>query len=153
MGSIIEHGSPQSLCYIEFRMDQKQMEALRERKKLMSVGPELEGSPLGVLPDNVFGFTYSPVNESTPLFTKRPFQSFEIHKLTEGIVQILGFVAPEEAAKIKEGSAQIEFNLYPEPHKEATELVEVPMDRVLRIKPSSRIDGNYLPIALDAVSA
>jgi hypothetical protein len=134
-------------------MVEKQLRELRENKRLMPVGPEFEGSPLGVLPDNVFGFTYSPLNEHTPLFMKQTFQCFEVHKLAGGQVHLLGFVTPEDAARINSGIAAIEFHLFPAPFQQATELVEVPLERIRNARPFSRQDGNFLPILLDAASA
>jgi len=131
-------------------MDQDQLEALRQRKQLMPVGPELEGTPLAALPESIYGFTYSPLNESTPLFKKRTFQSFEVHKLPDGHVQLLVYVSPQQAGQIKSAKEPLDVNVYPEPHGEATELIELPLDRIARAKPSSRQDGNFIPVHLDA---
>ncbi len=129
---------------------EKQFTALREQKKLTIVSPEQEGTPLATLPDNLYGFTFSTVNESTPLFAKRQFQSFEIHKLQHGVVHLLGFLTEKEAATFFTGREQVDCRLYPEPRGESTRLVEVPLDRVARARAMSRSDGNYLPLILDA---
>ncbi|MBL8291848.1 MAG: hypothetical protein JNN08_08425 [Bryobacterales bacterium] len=123
----------------------------RGRHKVTPVSDELEGVPLGSLPDNIFGFTSSPLNESTPLFSMRIYQSFEVHKLDAGTIVVLGFVTAQEAETFKAGRESVEVHLYPEPRDEAQTFVEVPLDRVGRAKPMSRSDGNYLPIQLDPV--
>jgi len=130
-------------------MDEKQLEALRQQKQLMLVGPELEGTPLAALPDNIYGFTSSPLNESTPLFKKRIFQSWEVHKLADGQVQMLVYVSPQQASQIRSATEPLDVNVYPEPHGEATELIELRLERISRAKPASRQDGNYIPVHLD----
>ncbi|MBM3814364.1 MAG: hypothetical protein FJW20_22295 [Acidimicrobiia bacterium] len=129
-------------------MNEKQLEAIRLGKKLIAFGPELDGCPLGTLPENIYGFTFSPLNDSTPLYNKRAFQSFEVHKTAEG-VQILGYATPDQARQIREG-VEVEFNLYPEPRDNSTELVELSLHRIVKAKPLSRTDGNYMPVHLDA---
>ena len=131
---------------------EQQFASLRQRKALKLVAEDKEGSPLATLPDNIYGFTFSPVNESTPLFTKRQFQSFEVHKLTEGVVHLLGFLTEKEAAVFFEGKESLECHLYPEPRAESTRLVEVPLERVAKVRAVSRSDGNYMPMTLDPAS-
>ncbi len=123
----------------------------RLRHSVTPVSDELEGVPLGSLPDNVFGFTSSPLSESTPLFARRIFQSFEVHKLDAGSVVLIGFVTPQEAAAFNAGKESVDARLYPEPRDQASAFIEVPLDRVGRTRPMSRSDGNYLPVQLDPV--
>jgi|SoiMethySBSTD1v2_1073268.scaffolds.fasta_scaffold3123193_1 hypothetical protein len=126
-----------------------QLTSLRERKGLTIVAPEKEGAPLATLPDNLFGFTFSPVNESTPLFAKRQYQSFEVHKLTGGVVHLLGFLTEKEAAIFFEGKEPMDCQLFPEPHEESKRLVEVPLERIAKAKALSRSGGNFMPVTLD----
>ncbi len=128
---------------------EKQFVSLREQKGLALVAVEKEGAPLATLPDNLYGFTFSPVNESTPLFTKRQFQCFEVHKLAAGIVHLLGFLTEKEAATFFGGKEPLVCHLYPEPLGESTRLVEVPLERIAKAKPVSRSSGNYMPLTLD----
>ncbi|MEZ5399303.1 MAG: hypothetical protein R2729_06510 [Bryobacteraceae bacterium] len=126
-----------------------QLTSLRTQKSLAHLAPADEGTPLGRLPDNIYGFTSSPVNELTPLFTKRIYQSFEVHKLTAGVVHIIGFVTPDAAASIFEGTEPVDIDLYPEPHGDAQRLVEIPLPRIVRARNVSRMNGNFMPIHLD----
>jgi hypothetical protein len=128
---------------------EQQLATLRAQKALTVIASEREGAPLATLPDNLYGFTYSPVNESTPLFAKRTFQVFEVHKLTLGVVHLLGFLTEKEAATFFDGKESLECHLYPEPHGEATRLVEVPLERIAKAKQVSRSAGNYMPLTLD----
>jgi hypothetical protein len=118
---------------------------------LTLVTDELVGVPLEALPDNVYGFTFSPLNENTPLFAKRVFQCFEIHRLADGEVEILGFLTPKEAQALREGREELDVKLYPEPRDESTELVTVQLHRIIRAKPPVRSDGNYMPVHVDAI--
>ena len=138
----------QFVSSISPELDQ-QLAALRERKGLALIAAEREGAPLATLPDNLFGFTFSPVNESTPLFAKRQFQCFEVHKLTAGVVHLLGFLTEKEASTFFQGKEAMECHLYPEPLAESTRLVEVPLERIAKAKPVSRSSGNYMPITVD----
>ena len=128
---------------------EEQLTALRDRKGLTLIAAEREGAPLATLGDNLFGFTFSPVNESTPLFAKRQFQSFEVHKLTSGVVHLLGFLTEKEAATFFDGKEPMDCQLFPEPHGESKRLVEVPLERIAKAKALSRSDGNYMPLTLD----
>ena len=129
---------------------QAQIEAIRACNRVANVAGELEGSPLASLPDHVYGFTYSPLNESTPLFATRSIQSFEVHRLAERTVRLLGFVKPAEAAALAKGDEDLDVQLYPEPHGDAASLVQVPLERILKARPVSRIDGNFMPLHLAA---
>jgi hypothetical protein len=129
---------------------QRRIEALRVKNQVSAVKAEQEGAALGTLPDRVYGFTYSPLNASTPLFGTRTLACFEVHKLSGGVVHLLGFLKPSEAAAVEEGVRAAEVNLYPEPWGDAQSLVEVPLERIVRAKPLSRSEGNYMPLHLDA---
>ena len=126
-----------------------ELEAIRARKQLTLVSPAQEGEPIGMLPDNVYGFTYSPLSQSTPLFAKHTKQSFEVHKMLQGDVHLIGYVTTAEAEKFLIGREAMEIHLYPEPHAESTAMIELPLDRLVKAKPLSRADGNYMPVSID----
>jgi len=129
---------------------EEKLESLRSSKGLAPVAGPQEGAPLGNLPDQIYGFTFSPLNESTPLFARRLFQSFEVHKLAEGAVEVLGFVTSREAQAIRDAADALDLNLYPEPKADSSELVQLPLDRIAKAKPASRCEGNYMPVHLDS---
>jgi hypothetical protein len=131
---------------------EKERQAVRARNSVIPISVENEGSALAGLPDNIYGYTHSPVNESTPLFVQRTFQSFEIHKLAEGIVHVLGYLTPADAQLATDNREPVDVKLYPEPFGEATRLTEVSLERIIRAKPLSRMDGNYMPVTLDATA-
>ncbi len=128
---------------------QRQIELVRVRNTVTPVKTEDEGSPLEQLPDRTYGFTYSPVNESTPLYARRTLQAFEVHKLSDGVVHLLGFLKAADAAKLAAATGELDVNLYPEPNGDSTTLVEVPLERVMRARPVLRGDGNYMPLKIE----
>lgn len=139
---------PQPATTITPELDQR-LADLRSQKGLKAVASDQEGSPLASVAENTFGYTSSPLGPSTPLFAKRIFQCFEVHKLTGGIVHLLGFVTEKEAARVFESGQAVELNLYPEPREESSRLVEIPLERIARAKPLTRSDGNYMGMTVD----
>ncbi|MBM3739358.1 MAG: hypothetical protein FJW39_26610 [Acidobacteria bacterium] len=129
---------------------QRQIEAVRVKNGVRPIPVEHEGVPLGSVPAQVFGFTYSPINESTPLFAERTLASFEVHKVSDTGARLLGFVTAPDAQGFASGG-EMSLNLYPEPWGEAKSLIEVPVERIARAKPLSRADGNCMPLQLDSV--
>jgi hypothetical protein len=129
---------------------EREVEAVRARNGVSPVRLEDEGVPLASLPDSVYGYTYSPLNESTPLFAERTFQSFEVHKLTEGVVHVLGYVSAGDAGRLSGAQEPADIRFYPEPYGEATRLAEVSLERIVRARPVSRADGNYMTLTLAA---
>jgi len=97
-----------------------------------------EGFGLDKLPSGVFGFTFSPSYEDSPLFRERSPHSFEVHKLRDGQKFLLGFVSSADKAKIGHcgSEARSEAHVFLHPHAEtnATEVVCIPVSRVARFK-------------------
>src|SRR4051812_5677234 len=100
-------------------------EELRQEHGVRPLPPEFEGFALRRIPEGVYGFSYSPVQE-VPLFGTQRLQSFEIHYLKGGETHIVGYVTPEEAKEIRAGGTFLKCKVYPQAYEEATELVSVP---------------------------
>jgi hypothetical protein len=126
-----------------------ELQALRETNALKLIAADQEGVSLGQLPNGIYGYTYSPISEETPLFATKAFQSFEVHKLADGRVRVIGFVREQEQRSIAAGDEPVEFNLYPAPHGESNKIIAIEASRIARAKAPSRIDGNYMRIDLD----
>ena len=129
---------------------ENQIQTFRARHELRPLASAEEGMPLGELPSKVFGYTYSPLNSSTPLFARRTFQCFEVHKLDEERANVVCFVTRQEADAIQSGGEIVELKLYPEPAGDSTALVEVNVARIAKAKMPSRSNGNYMPVHLDS---
>ena len=130
-------------------MSNTDREQLRAERKLRLIETEEAGNSIEMSPKGVFGFTYSPNTEGVPLFPKHTFQVFEVHKLADETVHFIGFMTPEEAQKLAANAEEaVDLKLYPEPFENATQIVSVPQDRILRAKPVSREKGNWFPITV-----
>jgi hypothetical protein len=121
-----------------------QLEALRLKEKLARVTDELEGMPISALPDGVYGYSYSQPSDEMPLFAKRQYQCYEWHKRHDGVITVVGYAKPADAAAIEARTEPVDFNLYPEPYGEATTLLILDGKRIRRAKAPSRSDGNYM---------
>ncbi|MGA3025138.1 MAG: hypothetical protein ABSF98_10230 [Bryobacteraceae bacterium] len=107
---------------------------LRFSRNLRALETEEEGFALPALPAGIYGFTYSPNFEETPLFGTKTFQAFEFHKLTDGAVELVGYMTAADADRFGSGEAGVEVHLYPDAWKDAQQLVSVPMARIVRSK-------------------
>ncbi len=123
-------------------------ESLRAQRKLRIINKSEAGSAAEDCPKGVYGFTCSPNSEGSPVFPTQPFQSFEIHRLSDGAVQYIGFMTDGDASALESASDPIELKLYPEPFGEAQKLVCVPRERIYRPRSVSRDQGNWMPFIL-----
>ena len=74
-------------------------DALRREHNVALVSPSQEGFAAEHLPDGVYGFTSSPALAS-PLFAIRHHRNFEIHRMANGVIAVIGFVTPAEASQL-----------------------------------------------------
>ena len=107
---------------------------LRSQRNLRALETAEEGFAIPALPAGVYGFTYSPNFEETPLFGNKRFQTFEFHKMADGAVEMVGYVTAGEAERLRAGETGIEVHLYPDAWKDADQLVSLPMARLVRTK-------------------
>lgn len=120
-------------------------EALRASRSLRALTKEEEGTDVFLLPDGVFGYTYSPGQKEMPIYAKQPYQSFEVHRLKDGSTHLLGFVSADVKTRIDARNGAIEAVLYPAPFTTSTELVSVDVQDLQPAKKAiSREDGNPL---------
>jgi hypothetical protein len=130
-----------------------QLESVRAANGVRLVTEEQEGTSFAKLPPGVYGYTNSPMLADAPLYTKRIFRSFEIHKAVGGEGQVIFYVTPAIAHEIGSGRDFVECALYPEPHGEATEMVALPLRRVVGAKNPSRDEGNFIRAAVRSPEA
>ena len=124
---------------------QSEIEVLRALHQVRLIDPEQEGTSASRLPAGVYGFTYSPVN-AAPLFREKKAQTFEVHKLPDDRVHLVGFIT-KEAAEASTSTEQMDLQVYPEAWEDAFTAVSIPESRIRRSQGPSRSDGN--PIVLD----
>jgi hypothetical protein len=107
---------------------------LRSNRNLRAVASEEEGFAIPALPAGIYGFTYSPNFDETPLFANKRYQSFEFHKMADGAVELVGYLTAAEAERVNSGQANVEVHLYPGAWKDADRLVSLPLARLVRTK-------------------
>jgi hypothetical protein len=124
------------------------LEGLRMRHELRPLTAEEEGFATNHLPNGVYGFTCAPSEELVPLFAKKTWHSFEVHKLPDGSEHLIGFVTPQEADAIRKGLPG-HVELFPDPWEQSSELVSIPRSRMAPSKRGpSREGGNGLKMEL-----
>src|SRR3954468_19632372 len=100
-------------------------ETLRESGGVRLVTEQEEGAGVNILPDGVYGYTYSPGLPNAPLFVTRRYRSYEIHKVS-GEVFIVGFVSADVARDLGSAVDDVTLQLRPEPDAETAVLVKIP---------------------------
>lgn len=127
---------------------ERAFEEIRASHGLRPLTEEESGSGVDQLPNGVYGFTYSPALENFPLFRGRDLRSYEGHKLADGSVLLLGFLTAEEKNVLDTTSESAIIHLFPEPKGDATDLVIVPMSRVLDHVEYSQRSGKGLELTV-----
>lgn len=125
-----------------------EQEKLRAERKLNPLPDGEQGASIDLVSGGVYGFTYSPSTDGVPLFNKSGFQAFEVHKLVDNTIHILGYMTDKEAKAFENTSDALDLQLYPEPWEDAKHFVSIPRARILKIRQVSRERGNYLPITV-----
>jgi len=107
-----------------------------------------EGFGVRRLPEGVYGFTGAPATEELPLFGRRIYQGFEVHKWPGGVVAWVGYLTEKEYVAYEKGEEPVSVDLYPEPYGESTRIVAIPEGRVDRRRPPTRESGNCMRMDL-----
>ena len=107
-------------------------ERLRVAHQLRPVTSEEEGLGVNAVPNGVYGFTYSPAMENSPLYAERRFRCYETHRLQDGTVVLLGFVSDKDAQKLANQTDNVEICLQPAPEEGAESFVALPHTRILQ---------------------
>jgi len=123
-------------------------EEMRRRHGVRALSGEEEGTSIAKLPAGVYGFAYAPGQPEVPIFAKRDYHSFEVHKAADGTEYLIGFVTQNEASDLaveREGAA---IRLFPEPWEAAQSLVRVPAEKIVAPKRMPREAGNPFPFRM-----
>lgn len=127
---------------------EKERETLRAKHRVRLITDAEEGWGVDHLPGGVYGFTSSPGTKNSPLFVKRIYQSFEVHRTAGANVCLVGFVSPEIAARLETGKEDLHIRLFSDPQGDATAVVAIPSGRILRVKEYSDRQREGLSIEL-----
>ena len=123
-------------------------QAVRTQNGVTLVSSEHEGLSRKRLPAGTYGFTGAPGEADGGLYSKHIYLTFEVHKLKDSSIQLLGYVTPQEAEMVQTGLQTVDLNFYPVPYKAADTLLPLPWSRIRRAQPVSRIDGNFVPVTI-----
>lgn len=119
------------------------VEALRLQHQVRPLTRQEEGSAIEGLSAGVYGYTCAPGFDEVPVFSKRTYHSFEVHKASDGAEYLIGFVTSQEAKDLELRKQGAGIRLFPEPWENSQYLVSVPVLQILapkRLPP--REDGN-----------
>ena len=119
----------------------------RAKNEVQLIPVNLEGELISHLTSAYFGFTYSPAEHESGLFAKPSYLGYEVHRLKDGDVMILGYAAAG-VAKAVEAGEDISFDLYPVATSEAEAFVQVRRSQVTRSKALDRQHFNRLALTL-----
>src|SRR5713226_9420054 len=106
------------------------VEALRLQHQVRPLTRPEEGTAIGALSAGVYGYTCAPGFDEVPVFSKRTYHSFEVHKASDGAEYLIGFVTAQEAKDLELGKQGAAIRLFPEAWEKSPCLVSV---RVLQI--------------------
>lgn len=128
-------------------MAQNKLEQLRASNRVVPVSKQDEGRGWSKISNSVYGFSYTPASEDGGFFITQPRQSFEMHKLSDGSLLIVGFTTAEYTERLKSNGAQ-DVEVYPDPRGDYTKLVTIPHARIASSKSLDRDDFNKLKVSL-----
>lgn len=124
------------------------IEQLRVQHQVRPLAEHEEGWALSSLPNGVCGYTYAPGQDEVPVFSKRSFHSFEIHKAADGVQYLIGFVTPAEAQAVQAGTPGASIQLFPDAWEKSNCVVSVDVSRVALPRRLPRDAGNPLPVTM-----
>jgi len=104
---------------------------LREERHLRPISREEEGLPVREVAAGVYGFTYSPAFDATPLFSNAAYRTFEFHKLADGSVELVGYVTTEDQHRLAAAHEGL-ISVYPGPWQTADRPISIALDRLVR---------------------
>lgn len=126
------------------------IEAMRALNQVQLVNETAEGAAAADLPKGTYGFTWAPQAEA-PLFRKQGYQSFEIHKATDGEIYLIGFITAEDSNRLASSGEDFFINLYPLPYEGATKAVSIAKSRILQHRDPTRDAGNAMKLRIEPV--
>lgn len=108
----------------------KEQEMLRISNKVKLIDEALEGTGIDALPEGIYGFTFSPALHNSPVFRAKHFRSYEIHKLEDGLVCLIGFVKTVDANRFKDATETFDILIQPEPEPDSDVLLVIPYSSI-----------------------
>ena len=106
-------------------------QGLRTAHRVRLVNEQEEGSGVNVLPEGVYGFTYSPALPNAPLFAVPRYRSYETHK-TNGDTFVVGFATADDAERLASSIEDVTIRIQPQQEDGCDILVTIPYSRIRR---------------------
>jgi hypothetical protein len=128
-------------------MTKNDLEQLRSAHGVVPVSAADEGRSWAKIANGVYGFSYSPASADCGLFMRQPLQCFEMHKLADGNLLIVGYTTADMASKLESKAAQ-DIEMYPDSRGEYSQLASIPYSRIASAKALDRDDFNKLKVSL-----
>ncbi len=121
-----------------------QREILRARRALRPLGPVEDTTPLYKLENGIWGYSQCPADGTWPVLRQPQAGLFEVHKLEDGAVEIVGYTTAPVSAEGVWG----ELVLHPEESSKAPCFVSIPLIRIARSSERSTNDGAVLDLEI-----
>jgi len=128
-------------------------EGLRALHQVRSLTDAEDGNGIHRLPGGVYGFTYAPGLPDTPLFREIRRHCFEVHKLGDDSVALVGFLSQELAERLETGLESMSLELVPDAGEQASTLVSIPLSRVVNRREHSIREKGALSLQIAPVTA
>jgi hypothetical protein len=132
-------------------VSQLDREQLRAANRVVPVSKEDEGVSWSKISNGVYGFTYTPGSADGGLFVRETLHSFEMHKLADGTLHILGYTDSATSERINAKTTQ-DIELYPQTRDDSPVLVQIPHARIASSKALDRDNANRLKATLKPVA-
>ena len=114
--------------------EEQERQCARAKHGVRSLYTLEEGFSLDRLPNRIFGFTFSPGSADAVVFRQTRADAFEIHKLGDGSIMLLGCVPPDVASTIQNVRKEQHVFVFPRVMGHASKLVCIPTSSVGRFK-------------------
>ena len=123
-------------------------ENIRSQHGVKVVDAVQAGESAQKLPAGLYGFTYTPFGNETPLFANPSALSYEVHTLDAGQIHAICFATPETAALVASGKETDFIEVFPEIADQANVAISLPVSRMESAKPLLRNRRNCLRVRL-----
>ena len=129
------------------------LEDLRLHHQVRPLRVVEETCGLKKLPTGIYGFTLLPARMDAPVWKTNSHDLFEVHKMADGSILMVGFASPETAIAMETVREKVEVKLFASPTPEASVLVCIPLSHVMRGKQRRSRQDNVLELEIEPPSS
>ena len=128
------------------------LEDLRLHHQVRPLRVVEETCGLKKLPTGLYGFTLLPARMDAPVLKTNSHDLFEVHKMADGSILMVGFASPETAIAMETVGEKVEVKLFASPTPEASVLVCIPLSHVMRGMQRRSRQDNVLALVIEPPS-